>query len=80
VVIPAGSIVTENSFNGEYCSKSGEISDLGNSELFITLNVVANDVISFARKVSSESTYDFLKFILMVIKLENGQANKSGKL
>ena len=57
-------IVTENSFNGEYCSKSGEISDLGNSELFITLNVVANDVISFARKVSSESTYDFLKFYI----------------
>lgn len=57
-------IVTEDPFNGDYCSESGDINDSETSELFVTLFVVDNDEISFAKKVSSEGTYDFLRFYI----------------
>ena len=57
-------IDADNPFNGVYCSKSGTISDDATSELYINLTVISDDVISFARKVSSEDTYDFLKFYI----------------
>ncbi len=57
-------IDTINPFNGTYCSKSGDIGDGQTSELYITLYVISDDVISFARKVSSEDSYDFLKFYI----------------
>ena len=49
-------------FEGNWCAKSGAVSDLQHSDLFVTLTTVGNDSIHFARKVSSEDTYDFLRF------------------
>ncbi|GEM_PF-673852 len=57
-------ITTENPYDGAYCSKSGSISDNQTSEMEITLNLSSAGDISFARKVSSEATYDFLKFYI----------------
>ncbi len=51
-----------NPCQGDWCAQSGDISDEQHSDLFITLTTVGNDSIRFARKVSSESTYDFLRF------------------
>jgi hypothetical protein len=50
--------------SGNYCAKSGAINHNGITELSITLNVSSAGNISFWRKVSSESGYDFLKFYI----------------
>ena len=55
---------TENPFEGQYCSKSGSISDNQTSEMKVVMNVLSADTISFYKKVSSEATYDFLKFYI----------------
>ncbi len=62
-------VVTEEPFNDLYCSKSGSIGDDQSSELFISLYVIEDDEISFARKVSSETNYDFLQFFIDGTKL-----------
>ena len=51
-------------YEGLYSVRSGYISDLETSTFSITLNLVANDSISFYRKVSSELNYDFLNFYI----------------
>jgi PKD repeat protein len=51
-------------YEGTFCAKSGNIDDNESSYLSISYNVLANGVISFFKKVSSESTYDFLKFYI----------------
>ncbi len=53
-----------NTHGGTYGAKSGTISHNGTTELSLTLNVGAAGNISFWRKVSSESGYDFLRFLM----------------
>ncbi len=53
-----------NQYEGNYCSRSGIIGDNNSSILHVTLEVLTDDSISFFRKVSSESGYDFLKFYI----------------
>lgn len=55
---------TANAQAGSYGAKSGAISHNGTTELSLTLNVSAAGNISFWRKVSSESGYDFLRFLI----------------
>ena len=58
-------IVSNNDpYEGVYCAKSGDISDGQSSELYISMNVLADDEISFFRKVSSEEGWDFLRFYI----------------
>ena len=57
-------ITTVNPYEGAYCVTSGDISDNQSSYLSITYNVLANGEISFFKKVSSESNYDFLSFYI----------------
>ena len=57
-------VTSDNSYEGTYSARSGDINDNQESTLQITLNVVAPGNISFYRKVSSESNYDFLKFYI----------------
>ena len=49
---------------GAYSAQSGDIIDNQTSELSISGNVSADDVISFYYKTDSESDYDFLKFYI----------------
>jgi hypothetical protein len=51
-------------YEGTYCSQSGDINDYQTSEMEVELNVTAADNISFYRKVSSESGYDYLRFYI----------------
>lgn len=56
-------------YQGMYAAKSGAIpnatsSQDSTSELSLTLNTLTNDSISFYKKVSSESGYDFLRFFI----------------
>ena len=57
-------ITNVNPYEGTYCAKSGDINDDQSSYLTISYNVLANGEISFFKKVSSESTYDFLTFYI----------------
>ncbi len=54
--------ITESAYEGEFGAGSGEIDDDQESVLEISGNVLADGTISFYRKVSSESDYDFLEF------------------
>ena len=51
-------------YQGTYCSQSGDIADNQISDLYNTAMVVTAGEISFARKVSSESGWDFMKFYI----------------
>jgi hypothetical protein len=57
-------ITSENPQEGTYCAQSGDIGDQQTSDLSITMNVLADDEISFYRKVSSEESYDYLRFYI----------------
>ena len=58
-------IVSDTVFKGDYAAQSGTITDFQTSTLSLTIDAEEGsrvDAISFARKVSSESNYDFLRF------------------
>lgn len=57
-------ISTQNPYEGTYCVKSGPIADQSSTHLSITIDVLANGEIGFFKKVSSESSYDFLMFYI----------------
>ncbi|MFH1319824.1 MAG: C25 family cysteine peptidase [Bacteroidota bacterium] len=61
---------TENPYEGSYCSKSGAIGNDQSSEIIIELNVLADDSISFYKKVSSEQDWDFLEFYIDNTKMD----------
>lgn len=51
-------------YEGSYCAKSGSIDDEEESVVSVDMQVTAEDEISFFLKVSSENTYDFLRFYI----------------
>lgn len=51
-------------YEGNYCIKSGAISDNQSTEITLTYEVSGNDSISFYHKVSSENGWDKLKFYI----------------
>jgi hypothetical protein len=57
-------ITNTSPLEGVYCSRSAAIGDNKQSLMSITLNVLANDSISFYSKVSSEETFDKLQFYI----------------
>ncbi|MCX6271483.1 MAG: C25 family cysteine peptidase [Bacteroidetes bacterium] len=57
-------IVSTGPYEGQRCARSGVIGNNASSLLVITMDVVANDSITFYKKVSSEAGYDFLQFMI----------------
>lgn len=57
-------VTDENPYEGNYCVESGDIGDVSNTWLKLELEVFSDDIISFAYKVSSEGSYDFLTFYI----------------
>jgi hypothetical protein len=55
-------IATDNVYDGQYSVKSGTIGGNGVTRLKIVVEVKQDSEISFYKKVSSELSYDFLKF------------------
>ncbi len=49
-------------YEGNYSARSGDIGDSQLTDLSLTYEVASDDSISFFRKVSSESNYDYLQF------------------
>ncbi len=57
-------ITNQNSYEGTYSMRSGQIGDNQSSSVSVTMNVLAEGQISFYYKVSSEASYDFLNFTI----------------
>ncbi|HPE58284.1 MAG TPA: C25 family cysteine peptidase [Bacteroidales bacterium] len=57
-------ITNANPYEGTYAAKSGAISDQQESVLMISMDVSVDDEISFFYKVSSEASYDYLRFYI----------------
>ncbi len=57
-------VQTAEKFSGTYAAKSGAIGNNASTTLSFQMNVSANGNISFFKKVSSESGYDFLTFYI----------------
>ena len=64
------SVVTESPYEGTYCAKSGTINHSQTSELILVADVITAGSIFFYRKVSSESSYDYLKFYINDVEQE----------
>lgn len=56
--------ISSDAYEGDWAAVSGDISDNQTSEIKLTYEVGSNDSIAFYRKVSSESSYDFLEFYI----------------
>ncbi len=63
-IISAWEVVRENAYEGNYCAKSSAIGDYESSTLYIDLDVAIPGDIYFFLKVSSESGYDKLHFLI----------------
>ncbi len=61
-IVTAWEVVNYDPYEGNYCAKSSAIGDNETSVLYITLEVFQHSEISFYRKVSSEASYDKLRF------------------
>lgn len=57
-------IVNSGTYEGVYSAKSGAIGNSQTSQMFINYDVPTNDSISFYYKVSSEPTFDGLRFFI----------------
>ncbi|HNQ43225.1 MAG TPA: S8 family serine peptidase, partial [Candidatus Cloacimonadota bacterium] len=69
-------VQSSEKYSGTYAAKSGAISHNGLTELSLTLTVSANGDISFFNKVSSEASYDFMRFYIDGVQ----QASWSGNV
>ena len=69
-------IVTDNSYEGTYCAKSGNIGNNASTSLSIILDVPNGGEVSFFRKVSSEANFDMFYFYID----GNEQGNWSGEV
>ena len=56
--------INSSAYEGSWCAKSGTISHSSSSEMSVTMDVSGDDVITFWYKVSSESGYDYLRFLV----------------
>ena len=68
-------ITNSGAYEGIYCTTSGSITHNQSSLMSINLNVLNSDSISFYYKVSSESSFDYLRFFID----ENEQEKWSGE-
>ena len=55
-------ITTTGAYEGIYCAQSGSIGHNQSSSLYLTVDVLSAGDLSFYKKVSSESGWDFLRF------------------
>jgi hypothetical protein len=63
-------VIDASAYEGEYAAKSGTIGDNSTTALLVTLEVSNDDQISFFYRVSSENNYDYLRFYVDDIMLD----------
>ena len=64
------------SYDGDFSARSGQISHNQTSTLSLTLDLFSDDTISFRKKVSSESGYDYLRFYIDSIETDYWSGEK----
>ncbi len=57
-------IVNTGAHTGTYCAKSGNIGDSQQTDLVLTIDILADGEVSFYKKVSSESNWDWFRFYI----------------
>ncbi len=57
-------IATTGAQQGQNCAKSAAIANSTSTSISVTMDIVSAGTISFYKKVSSESNYDYLKFYI----------------
>ncbi|MBK6932572.1 MAG: T9SS type A sorting domain-containing protein [Saprospirales bacterium] len=62
-------ITTANPYVGQYCARSGTITHNQSSSMQLSLLTMQDGLVSFARRVSSEADYDFLRFYIDGVEL-----------
>jgi hypothetical protein len=70
-------VTDQDPYDGEYCARSGNINDNQHSDLTITLQTMGDGEISFFRKVSSETNYDYLRFYIDGTQMERWSGEQS---
>jgi gingipain R len=68
-------ITTYQSYSGAYCTRSGSITHDETSEMNLELDITQDGTISFARRVSSEANYDFLRFYIDNVEVDSWSGN-----
>jgi Zinc carboxypeptidase/Carboxypeptidase regulatory-like domain/FlgD Ig-like domain len=63
--------ISSEAYEGSFSAKSGDIGDSQDTSLMVTAEIVAAGDLSFFRKVSSESGWDFLNFYIDNTQLGN---------
>jgi len=64
--------ITANApYEGTYSARSGDITHSQESDLFITVEVLAPTDLTFYYKVSSEATYDYLRFYVDGVQISS---------
>ncbi len=71
------SITTQVPYQGGFSAVSGNIGALQNTAINLSLNVSEPGTISFARKVSSENGFDFLRFYIDGVEQSRWSGNVS---
>ena len=71
-------VVNSGAYAGTYCARSGNYHvESSNSELELTINAPIAGEVSYYSKVSSESNYDFFRFYLDGVQMEQRSGNGS---
>ncbi|RLD59111.1 MAG: hypothetical protein DRJ05_06870 [Bacteroidetes bacterium] len=68
-------LVTDNPHEGIYCARSGSITDSQESDLEVTTNATSDGQITFFRKVSSENSWDYLRFFIDGYQIDEWSGN-----
>lgn len=64
-------ITPTSAYTGAYSSRSGVITHNQKSEMSLTLDFSVDGTLSFARRVSSELDYDFLRFLIDDVEIDS---------
>ena len=68
-------IDSDNPNTGVHCSESGDITHVQSEDMSVTLNLAASSIVTFYKKTSSETNYDFLKFYINGVFKEQWSGN-----
>jgi len=69
--------ISADAYEGSYSAQSGDINDNQTSSLYMEVNVLSDGELSFYKKVSSESNWDYLRFYVDNVEMSSWSGNLS---
>ena len=70
-------ITSPLAYTGSYSSRSGNILNNQESVMHLSLNIINDGTIGFARRISSEADYDFLRFLVDGVEVDKWSGEES---